>query len=426
MPAVAGIQMGGTGLERPCKMDVFCAEVRTRVCTVRARATGWTSRGMAVSGSGLARGRGEQAGEGRLVAVWAMAEMVLELGYDVGRPMSSPPWANAPADSSPSGFVSGGICILGNLLVDLVLPGLQSLPDWGVEVAGSRRRLVPAGQAAQMARMLGQLGVDTSVLSAVGADEEGRLVLEALEAAGADVSSIAMSELAATGLTVALVREDGERAFISDFAVLAEVDEDFVAERWGAIERCGTLVIAGLFNLPGLTLAGAGRILERARAEARATVLDTGWDIGGWTPETVADIRRLLPMVDIFLPNAVESEALTGMSDPYEAAEALAADGARVVVVKRGGDGCVASAEGRTWAVKGTAVDVVDTVGAGDVFDAGLLFALGAEANLMNAMRFANAAAAIYVSRAENRFPALEGIVRSMAAATAGVEVEAE
>jgi ribokinase len=276
-----------------------------------------------------------------------------------------------------------------------------------------------------MARMFGQLGVGASVLSAVGDDEEGSLVLDTLEAAGVDVSWIATSELAATGLTVALVREDGERAFVSDFAVLAEIDEDFVADRWGAIERCGTLVIAGLFNLPGLTLAGAGRILERARAEGRATVLDTGWDIGGWTPETVAAIRRLLPMVDIFLPNAVESEALTGMSDPYEATEALAADGARVVVVKRGGDGCVASTGGRTWAVRGTAVDVVDTVGAGDVFDAGLLFALGAEADLINALRFANATAGIYVSRAENRFPVLGEVVDFMTDATAGAEVGA-
>jgi ribokinase len=298
-----------------------------------------------------------------------------------------------------------GVCIVGNLLIDLIVHGVDRLPTWGQEVAGSSHRFVSSGQAGYMAQGLAALEGRPRVMSVVGADDAGRTILADLAAAGVDVGRVTAVDDGATALTVAIVRADGERAFVSDFAALGDVDEEYVASRWPSPAEPGAICLVGLFNLPGLTLAAAGRLLRRARQEGRMTVLDTGWDPDDWPAGTVAGVRALLADVDVFVPNADEARVLTGCDDSADAADALHGDGAALVVVKCGPDGSVARQGHERWSSPGHRVGVHDTVGAGDVFDAGLVDALARGADVPAAMAWANAAAALYVSRDRNRFP---------------------
>ena len=137
------------------------------------------------------------------------------------------------------------------------------------------------------------------------------------------------------------------------------------------------------------------------------TLLDTGWDHDGWPETTREEIRLLLPSVDIFVPNEVEAEHLSGESDPVTAARSLSAVSAGWTVVKLGREGCVAVGPGEcVLRAPASSVEVVDTTGAGDAFNAGLMNALSVGKRWSDAMRAASRLASVVVSRSsDDRYP---------------------
>jgi len=107
------------------------------------------------------------------------------------------------------------------------------------------------------------------------------------------------------------------------------------------------------------------------------------------------ELLNLLAQVDLFLPNEDEVRAISGVEDPELALRELS-ERARLVVVKRGPAGAMAWQDGRVWHSPGFQVEVVDTTGAGDSFNAGFLFAyVIQEQSLVEALRFANACGAL-------------------------------
>jgi len=327
----------------------------------------------------------------------------------------------APMSEITSPSARSAVWVVGNLTTDLIIHGVEELPSWGQEVAGTSHRAVAAGQAAYLAFGLRRLDLDVRLVGVVGDDSEGDAIHAHLAGAGIDTDGVMRTPLAPTAITVALVRADGERAFASDFACQRMLDAALIESHLPQIARGRALCLVGLFNLPGLSPDDLLPIFARIRACGVPTVLDTGWDPSGWPRATVVATRRLLAQTDIFLPNREEAEALTAISDPQAAAEALAADGARIVCVKCGADGAVGRAAGRTESVDALPVVVHDAVGAGDSFDAGFLHAHLHGLGLRECMEFATATAASYVSRARDRYPT-SAEVRAALAGAAGVE----
>jgi ribokinase len=130
----------------------------------------------------------------------------------------------------------------------------------------------------------------------------------------------------------------------------------------------------------------------------------------------------MLAQCDILVPNQFEARTLTGMSvdtceEAFAACEALLSRGPRTVIVTMGAQGTVALTRDSRHFVPAFAVDVVDTVGAGDAFCAALGVALGRGDALDDAMRFANAAGAVACTRAgaEPSMPWLQEIEDLMA-----------
>jgi sugar/nucleoside kinase (ribokinase family) len=302
------------------------------------------------------------------------------------------------------------VWVVGNLTTDLIIHDVEALPSWGREVAGRGHVSVAAGQAAYLAFGLARLGVAASIVGVVGDDDPGAALCAELAAAGVETGAIETASDAPTAITVALVRPDGERAFVSDFACQHQLDAAFVTRNWPTRGRAHVLCLVGLFNLPALTPASAMPLFARARAEGLLTVLDTGWDPSQWPAPTVARTRELLAQTDVFLPNLEEAEALTGLRDAEAAAIALERDGAGTVVIKCGRDGALGRAKGATERVPALNVVVHDAVGAGDSFDAGFVFATLEGHALRDCMEFATATAAAYISRTTARYPAADEV----------------
>ncbi|MGZ4133298.1 MAG: carbohydrate kinase family protein, partial [Actinomycetota bacterium] len=150
-------------------------------------------------------------------------------------------------------------------------------------------------------------------------------------------------------------------------------------------------------------------LLRDAKDRGATVLFDPGSDPAGWPDEHMRQVRSLLASVDVFLPNEQEIAALTGEQDPLAAARSLQA-GDAWVVVKCGSRGAVAAGPGGQNADVGAQpVEVVDTTGAGDAFDAGVIARLMDGASFAKAVAFAARLASEVVSRpSADRYPGPE------------------
>jgi sugar/nucleoside kinase (ribokinase family) len=168
-----------------------------------------------------------------------------------------------------------------------------------------------------------------------------------------------------TGVTVVLSRGD-DRAMLTSLGTIADlraslIDSDVLA---GARH----VHVSSYFLLRGLQ-ADLGSVFGLAHDVGATTSMDPNWDPSErWN----SGLLELLAQTDVFLPNSAEARNITGIDDIDIAAESLCERGA-TIAVKFGQGGGMAMDGDQNVHVEAVAVDVVDTTGAGDTFDAGFL-----------------------------------------------------
>jgi len=146
----------------------------------------------------------------------------------------------------------------------------------------------------------------------------------------------------------------------------------------------------------------AQRYAEFLRARGQIVAFDPSWDPKGWGEQTRRQTLDLLSAVDVYLPNDTELMHLTGQTS-WEAALDVVAGIAGETILKRGADGAVYARSQERIAVPGFPVDAVNTVGAGDVFDAAYLYGRRMGWSPTDRLTFACAVAAMVVSQTGER-----------------------
>ena len=282
------------------------------------------------------------------------------------------------------------VLVAGDANLDLVLRG-DVVPRFGqVEQLLESAELVLGSSAGICAAGLARLGVDVSLVARIGADLFGDETSRLLSAAGVDTRAVRRVD-EGTGFSVILSSAD--RAILTFTGALAGLTADEVADAVTSAEATH-LHVASYFLVPELARELPG-VLARVRERGVTTSLDTNWD----PAERWAGVAECLPHLDLLLPNAQEAVALARAlgGDPADAVAAakLLADRGPIVVVKDGADGGFAVAEGRVVRAAGLTVDVVDTTGAGDSFDAGFLAAWLDGRDLAEAVRWATIAGSL-------------------------------
>jgi len=290
----------------------------------------------------------------------------------------------------PADEVSGGkrVLVLGEINVDLICQGYHAFPTPGREVLVDDFQMVLGSASAICAMGLARLGTPVTFFGKVGDDPTGHFCLEAMRARGIDLSSVVLDPALKTGVTVAIT-SPVDRALVSYLGSIAALGEKDVPR---ALFAAADHVHVSSYYLQEKLRPGVRTLFREARAAGLTTSLDPGFDPSErWEP----DMRETLTHTDIFFPNEVELRALTRLDDPEQAVRSLQ-QGPTRVIAKLGAAGAMAlDDEGRPVRVPAPAVDVLDTTGAGDSFDAGFLHAWLGGAGLADSLRLGAACGAL-------------------------------
>lgn len=259
------------------------------------------------------------------------------------------------------------LLVVGEINPDLILLGSDVVPEFGqAEKLVQRARLTVGASSVIMACGAARLGLRVAFIGAVGDDVFGRFMLDALAARGVDTSACVISAKHGTGLTVILSR-GADRAMLTYTGAMATLRADQVDRRM--LRRSRHLHVGSYFLLDALR-PGLPALYAEAHALGLSTSLDTNWDPSGrWN----GGLQQLLAECDLFMPNEAEACKIARRAELQESLAALAAR-VPTVAVKMGAEGGVVRQGSFTAYAPALPVQVVDTTGAGDSFDAGFLY----------------------------------------------------
>jgi len=306
------------------------------------------------------------------------------------------------------------LVVLGSLNIDLVTP-VERLPRPGETLVGGDLAMFEGGKGANQAYAIGRLGGAVTMIGQVGDDAFGTSLRDSLRAAGVDTSGIGTS-IRATGSACISVLPDGENAILVSPGANATLSREIALERLRSAAPYNFLL--GQLETPMTSIVAA---FAEARRSGATTILD---------PAPVQPLpAELIPNIDFITPNQIEAAALLGdakdcirsFDDARAAADGLLSAGYRGVVLKLGELGCYVATAQVSGGVPGFKVAAVDTTGAGDTFNAAFAVSLAQGATIMDAAVFANAAAALSVTRpgAQNSIPARAEVESLLAARSA-------
>jgi argininosuccinate lyase len=245
---------------------------------------------------------------------------------------------------------------------------------------------------------LAEAGMLVRLIGCVGDDQLGRWMREELAPAGL-ADELLVASAGSSGVTVALESPHRDRTFLTYLGVNADWTSAMIPRDALDTEN---LLLCDYFVAPKLQGKAAEDLLGATRANGGRTFFDTAWDPGGFAALTRAEVSDVLRFVDVFLPNEAEACALAGVS-PHAARAAARllqrlSDG--WIVVKLGARGCLAAGPDELeLEVPAPSVEIADTTGAGDAFNAGLVRALSDGAEWPEALAAATQFASAIIAR---------------------------
>lgn len=284
------------------------------------------------------------------------------------------------------------ILVVGELNIDLIFDGIAQFPELGKEVLADRMSYVMGSSSAILASNLASLGARVAIVGKVGNDDFGNFIIESLASRGVHTDYISVDESVDTGVTVSLNYQHN-RTMIThkgamDWLTLADLDLQH-------FELSQHLHLSSYYLQQGIR-DDCSSLFETAQSAGLTTSFDTNWDPSEcWGPEVFDVLRH----VDVFLPNRDEA-LLISRQDSIEAALDTLSKYSHTVAIKLGKDGAVARHLGSNFQVSPFDVVAVDSIGAGDSFNAGFLFYYLQGAEIQQCLEFGNACGALSVTSA--------------------------
>ena len=283
--------------------------------------------------------------------------------------------------------MSANIVVVGSFNTDLIAY-MQRMPRPGETVHGQSFSTGAGGKGSNQAVAAARLGADVAFIGRVGNDVFAELAYEIWNAEGINSDFVVRDETVATGVAPIFVDHAGENSIVVVLGAnlrLQQSDIDAARERIAAADA---LIVQLEINLDMVRYA-----LETAKELGVATILNPA-PAAALAPET-------LQLADYLTPNETELESLCdgAVDDVETAARSLLTRDDQTAVVTLGANGAQIVTRDTSSQHPAFSVEVVDTTGAGDAFNAGLAVGLAEGMALEDAVRFANATAALCVTK---------------------------
>jgi sugar/nucleoside kinase (ribokinase family) len=281
--------------------------------------------------------------------------------------------------------------VAGEINPDLILTGdvepafgqVEKLIEDAVLRMGSSSVIFACGAA--------RLGLKVAFIGVCGKDVFGHFMLDEMQRAGVDVTRVIIREKGHTGLSVILNRQ-ADRAILTHPGLIPALTAEDVSDEM--LRQARHLHVASYFLQTALQPGLAG-LFAKARSMGLTTSLDTNYD----PRELWHGFDTLLAVTDVLMLNEHEALSMTGATDIQHAALNLG-NKVNTLAIKLGSDGAIGVRGDQKVNVPSLSVKVVDTIGAGDSFDAGFIYGYLNHWNLTAILRLACACGALSTQEA--------------------------
>lgn len=286
------------------------------------------------------------------------------------------------------------VCVVGSFMYDLVATAPRR-PEMGETLIGTSLETYLGGKGFNQAVAASRAGAATAMVGRVGADDFGREFLASLDTEGIEAAHVKTDPEHGTGVGLPVVQPDGQNSIIVIPRANQAVGVDDIAAARSVIEDASILLLQ--LELPPEPTLAAAQIAHEA---GLIVVLNPApFKLPG---------PQIARYVDVLVPNETELRALAALLDGSKGHPSLIAMAKAIreswectVVVTMGDEGAMLAPKGSepVASLGAHSVEAVDTVGAGDIFCGNFGAMLAQRASLEEAVTFANAAAAIAVTR---------------------------
>jgi ribokinase len=282
------------------------------------------------------------------------------------------------------------ILVVGSSNTDMIIK-LDRIPQPGETILGGEFVIAAGGKGANQAVAAARAGGNVIFIARLGSDIFGENAIAGFLQDGIRTDYIVCDKTAPSGVAMIFVAKDGENSIAVASGANGRLSPADVKRARAAFAGASAVVVQletplETVETAAVMAAKAGVPIILNPAPARALPV------------------RLLKRVSILTPNETEASLLTGITvkderSAAQAAKKLRASGVAIVILTLGSRGAFVATESISRLVPGFRVTAVDTTAAGDVFNGALAVGLGEGGSLLEAVRFANAAAAISVTR---------------------------
>ncbi len=282
------------------------------------------------------------------------------------------------------------IVVVGSSNTDMIIK-MPRIPKPGETILGGKFNTAAGGKGANQAVAAARAGGDVTLVARVGNDMFGTQAKEGFKKDKINVDHVLTDTEEPSGVALIFVDDKGENSIAVASGANAQLSVKDVENAQDAILSADVLLMQ--LETPIETIRTAAGI---AQDRGVKIILNPA-------PAQLLD-NELLSMLDILTPNETEAELLTGIKvndieSAKKAGKILLDKGLNIVIITLGSQGALLVTDEETELISGFKVDAMDTTAAGDTFNGALAVGLAEVKELKDAIRFANAAAAISVTK---------------------------
>jgi sugar/nucleoside kinase (ribokinase family) len=313
------------------------------------------------------------------------------------------------------------ISVIGPLNIDLLIVGegparFEEISTWD---GPADMEMTAAGSVGYNVSDLAKLGLDVAVSSCVSDDALGAFIIESLRRDGVDTSRVRRIADSKAGIGVyMLLFGSRKRPLVYRMPTHPAWPQDYDGDEIIYLLNAKALHCGGYLHFKDVWHGPTVEIFKKAKGKRLITSLDSQFPLFAMDPPWLDAMADIMPFVDIFFCDETEARKITGKQDLNDCAQELLGSGARMIVIKQGAEGSSIFWEKNQYHQKAIIQgELVDSIGAGDAFDACFLYGTLQEWPIEKRALFASTAAGYTVTDVggTKSFPMLAEIEKSMA-----------